>query len=36
VGEFSEQEGISPVASRENQAYSAITSVLALNDSPDL
>jgi len=31
VGDFSKQQGISPAASRENQAYSAITGVTAYN-----
>ena len=35
VGEFCQQPAISQVASRGNQAYSAITGVMALNDSPD-
>jgi len=39
VGKFYQQQEISPVASRKNQAYSAITGVTGygpLNDSPEL
>jgi len=31
MGEFYQQQAISPIASRENQTYSAVTGV---NDSP--